>query len=195
MPPANTGQPPPDPAAPEPTPLNNDPVPGQAACSIPSAVAQASWATQARVRDVGGVRRGWLSFVLVPVRSRAVRVGVWWRGGDLGGASALACFALAGLICLTVVVGQVGAAVAARHRAQAAADLGALAAAGRLVEGADAGCAVAGEVAGRMGVGVRGCVVEQWDVMVQVRAEVSFGVFGVRTVVASARAGPVEERG
>ncbi|MFE3546597.1 Rv3654c family TadE-like protein [Nocardia sp. NPDC059177] len=115
--------------------------------------------------------------------------------GDGGGATAFACIALAGLICLTVLVGQVGAVVVARHRAQAAADLGALAAAGLLVEGAEAGCAEAGVVAGRMGVGVRRCVVQQWDVVVGVEANVSFGVFGVRTVVASARAGPVDESG
>lgn len=114
---------------------------------------------------------------------------------DRGGATAFACFALAGLIVATLLVGHVGSVVAARHRAQAAADLGALAAAGRLVEGADAGCAAAGEVAGRMGAAVGRCAVEQWDVVVAVRAEVSFGVFGMRTVAATARAGPVDESG
>ncbi|WP_278260611.1 Rv3654c family TadE-like protein [Nocardia sp. AG03] len=114
---------------------------------------------------------------------------------DRGGATAFACFALAGLIAVTLLVGNVGAVVVARHRAQAGADLAALAAAGRLVEGADAGCAMAGEVAGRMGVRVGRCAVEQWDVVVVVRTEVAFGAFGRRAVVATARAGPVDESG
>ncbi len=103
------------------------------------------------------------------------------------------CVALAALICFTLVIAQVGAVVVARHRAQGAADLGALAAAVVLVEGADAGCAQAGEVARRMAAEVRRCVVAQWDVVVDVEANVSAGVFGARTVRACARAGPVEE--
>ncbi|MFD6455746.1 Rv3654c family TadE-like protein [Nocardia sp. NPDC060220] len=101
--------------------------------------------------------------------------------------------ALAGLICLTLLVGQVGVAVVARHRAQGAADLGALAAAGLLAESAETACGEAGEIARRMGVRVRRCSVAQWDVVVDVEANVSAGVFGMRTVQASARAGPVEE--
>ncbi|MEU4459270.1 Rv3654c family TadE-like protein [Nocardia fluminea] len=119
-----------------------------------------------------------------------------WRGlaGDGGGATAFVCVALAGLICLTLLVAQVGGVVVARHRAQGAADLGALAAAGLLAQGAEEGCAEAGEIARRMGVRVRRCSVAQWDVVVDVEANVSVGVFGVRTVRASARAGPVEEK-
>ncbi|GEM35467.1 hypothetical protein NN3_64740 [Nocardia neocaledoniensis NBRC 108232] len=117
------------------------------------------------------------------------------RTNHEGGATAFACVALAGLIVLTVVIAQVGAAVVARHRAQAAADLGSLAAASLLTEGPEAGCAEAGTLARRMGVSVRRCVVEQWDVVVAVEAEVSFGVFGARTVSATARAGPVDESG
>ncbi|WP_405149356.1 flp pilus-assembly TadE/G-like family protein [Nocardia salmonicida] len=118
-----------------------------------------------------------------------------WRGlaGDAGGATVFVCVALAGLICLTLSVGQVGGVVVARHRAQGAADLGALAAAEVLAEGAEKGCGEAGEIARRMGVRVRRCVVAQWDVVVEVEANVSAGVFGVRTAQASARAGPVEE--
>ncbi|MFC4373003.1 Rv3654c family TadE-like protein [Nocardia halotolerans] len=114
---------------------------------------------------------------------------------EKGGATAFACVALAGLICLTLLVGQVGAVVVARHRAQAAADLGALAAAGALAEGAEVGCAQAGEVARRMGARVSRCVAEQWDVVVTVEANVALGVFGVRTVGGAARAGPVDPDG
>ncbi|TCK01114.1 secretion/DNA translocation related TadE-like protein [Nocardia alba] len=113
---------------------------------------------------------------------------------DEGGATAFVCVALAGLICLTLMVSQVGAVVVARHRAQGAADLGALAAAGALAQGAELGCAEADEIARRMEVRVRRCSVAQWDVVVDVEANVTAGVFGVRTVRASARAGPVEEK-
>ncbi|WP_067977519.1 Rv3654c family TadE-like protein [Nocardia caishijiensis] len=114
---------------------------------------------------------------------------------EAGGATVFACVALAGLICATVMVGQVGAVIVARHRVQAAADLGALAAAGALVEGAEAGCAQANDVARRMGARVSRCRVEQWDVVVTAERPVGLGVFGGRSVVASARAGPVEDRG
>ncbi|MEU4597679.1 Rv3654c family TadE-like protein [Nocardia sp. NPDC023988] len=116
-------------------------------------------------------------------------------GGDQGGATVFACVALAGLICSTLMVGQVGAVVVARHRVQAAADLGALAAAGALVEGAEVGCAEAGDVARRMGARVSRCEVAQWDAVVTVERQVGLGVFGVRSVVGAARAGPVEESG
>ncbi|MGW6729877.1 Rv3654c family TadE-like protein [Nocardia sp. NPDC055029] len=112
---------------------------------------------------------------------------------DAGGATAFACLALAGLIALTMVIGQMGVVVVARHRAQAAADLGALGAASVLAEGAEAACAEAVEVARRMGERVRRCTVAQWDVVVAVEANASFGVFGVRTVSAAARAGPVAD--
>ncbi|MFF2086681.1 Rv3654c family TadE-like protein [Nocardia sp. NPDC058176] len=115
--------------------------------------------------------------------------------GDTGGATAFACIALAALIALTLLIGQVGVAIAARHRAQAAADLGALAAAGVLVEGTEAGCAEAAELARRMGARVARCVVEHWDVVVTVEVTVALGIIGKRTVGVAARAGPVDETG
>ncbi|MGV9301526.1 Rv3654c family TadE-like protein, partial [Amycolatopsis sp. NPDC003676] len=92
-----------------------------------------------------------------------------------------------------LVIGQVGVVVVARHRAQAAADLGALGAASVLAEGAEAACAEAAEVGRRMGARVARCVVEQWDVVVVVEANATFGVFGVHVIAAAARAGPVDE--
>ncbi|MFD3706695.1 Rv3654c family TadE-like protein [Nocardia sp. NPDC058658] len=124
--------------------------------------------------------------------SRPARSG---SAGDEGGATVFVCVVLAALICFTLVVAQVGAVVVARHRAQGAADLGALAAAVMLAEGAEVGCAEASEVARRMGAKVRRCAVAQWDVVVDVEANVTAGVFGTRSVRASARAGPVEENG
>ncbi|MGW5312432.1 Rv3654c family TadE-like protein [Nocardia thailandica] len=112
--------------------------------------------------------------------------------GDRGGATVAACLALAGLLCATVLVGQVGVVVVARHRAQAAADLGALAGAAALAAGPAEACARAAEPAPWMGAVLRRCVVEQWDVEVSVEVETELGVLGTRTVWGIARAGPVD---
>jgi secretion/DNA translocation related TadE-like protein len=105
----------------------------------------------------------------------------------------LACLALAGLIGATLLVAQVGVVVVARHRAQAAADLAALAAAGALEQGAEAGCALASEIARRMQVGIQECEVAQWDVTVTVIRNGPMGLYGKWSVRAVARAGPVED--
>ncbi|MFE3442053.1 Rv3654c family TadE-like protein [Nocardia sp. NPDC059180] len=113
--------------------------------------------------------------------------------GEIGGATVFAALALAGLLGLTVLVGQVGAGVVARHRAQATADLAALAAAGALVYGAAEACAEGGEIARRMRMTIRMCEVVEWDVLVTVEGKIPIGLLGDRTVRAMARAGPVEE--
>jgi secretion/DNA translocation related TadE-like protein len=88
-------------------------------------------------------------------------------------------------VLLAVTVGglYVGAAVVARHRAQAAADTAALAAAARLPEGAGAACGQASVIANAMGVDVADCTVDHLDVVVTVAAG---------RARAAARAGPVD---
>lgn len=113
--------------------------------------------------------------------------------GEWGGATVFACVALVGLIAAALSIGQVGAAVVARHRAQAGADLAALAAAGALDGGVEAGCAAGEKVARRMGARISECRVDGWDATVTVARNVPMGLFGARTVHAIARAGPVEE--
>ncbi|WP_241665885.1 Rv3654c family TadE-like protein [Prescottella subtropica] len=110
---------------------------------------------------------------------------------DEGGATVFACFALAGLVAVTAILLHLGGAVAARHRAQSAADLGALAAAQALADGEPA-CPVAMSVVSRMRAQVSGCVVDGWDV--QVSTEVTPGgvPFGSGPARAVARAGPAE---
>jgi secretion/DNA translocation related TadE-like protein len=97
-------------------------------------------------------------------------------------------------VLLAVTVGGlcVGAAVIARHRAQASADLASLAAAGRLADGADAACAQASAVASAMNTVVTQCMVEQLDVTVTVDVPVAFGRIGMGTARAAARAGPAD---
>ncbi|WP_174867246.1 Rv3654c family TadE-like protein [Nocardia arthritidis] len=113
------------------------------------------------------------------------------RASD-GAATVLACAGLAALVVVTLLIGQVGMVIVARHRAQAAADLGALAGAGALDGGAEAGCAAAEEIVRRMKFQVEGCSVTDWDVTLTVTEKIPMGLLGDRTVRAVARAGPTE---
>ena len=109
---------------------------------------------------------------------------------DRGSASLVAVAMLAVLLALTAGGGYVGSAVIARHRAQAAADLAALAAAVRLADGAGAACVRASELARAMHTVVTRCVIEDLDALVTVDAPMTFGRLGVGPARASARAGP-----
>ena len=95
------------------------------------------------------------------------------------------------LVMITGGVACVGVAVTARHRAQSAADLAALAAAGRLGDGVPAACAQATSVATAMRTEVTRCAVEDLDVVVAVQIPVRIGRFGLGPAEAVARAGPV----
>ncbi|WP_231972040.1 MULTISPECIES: Rv3654c family TadE-like protein [unclassified Mycobacterium] len=90
------------------------------------------------------------------------------------------------LLCVTGAGAYLGSVVVARHRAQAAADLAALAAAARLPAGAEAACARATAVAGEMHIGDASCGIDDLDVVVRVRVAVFGGAAS-----AAARAGPV----
>ncbi|MFB9383437.1 Rv3654c family TadE-like protein [Pseudonocardia petroleophila] len=87
---------------------------------------------------------------------------------------------------------ELGAGVAVRHRAEAAADLAALAAAGRAVHGTAAACARAAAIAGGMDTRLRTCRLDGWDVLVATEADLALTVLGPPTVTARARAGPAQ---
>jgi len=91
------------------------------------------------------------------------------------------------LLWVTGAGAYLGSVVVARHRAQAAADLSALAAAARLPLGAQAACARATAVAREMRVDDARCEVDDLDVVVTVRV-VAFAA----VARAAARAGPVD---
>ena len=110
---------------------------------------------------------------------------------DGGSASLVAVAMMAVLLALTACGGYVGSAVIARHRAQAAADLAALAAAVHLAQGVDAACTQASALARAMRTVVTQCVVEDLDVVVTIDAPVAFGRLTAGPAHASARAGPV----
>ena len=99
------------------------------------------------------------------------------------------------LLAITAGGVYVGSAVIARHRAQAAADLAALAAAQHLADGTGAACSQASAVARAMRTAVTECAVEDLDVVVAIDAAVSLGRIGVGPARATARAGPVEAGG
>lgn len=90
---------------------------------------------------------------------------------------------MAVLLAFTVGGFHLGSAVIARHRAQAAADLAALAAAARLPDGVEAACGEASVIAAAMGAAVADCKVDDLDVVVTVSAG---------KARAAARAGPVD---
>lgn len=112
-----------------------------------------------------------------------------WRA-ERGAATVAACLALTALLAATLLIGEIGAVIVARHRAQAAADLGALAAAGALSAGPGDACAQAREIGLRMRVRVHTCAVAHWDVTVVAEVCASLGPFGAQVVRATARAGP-----
>jgi secretion/DNA translocation related TadE-like protein len=105
---------------------------------------------------------------------------VWTVGGI-----ALVAVVLVGLLWFVAAVG-------ARHRAQSAADLAALAAASTAVAGERRACGEARWVADGMGVALLSCRLSGWDALVEVAAQPAgvLGEFGA--AVARARAGPVQ---
>ncbi len=111
-------------------------------------------------------------------------------GGDRGAGTVLVVGLVAlALVLLTAVLALVRV-TEARGRAQAAADLGALAAAATLQAGDGAPCVLAGRTVAANGARMVGCDVEPPEV--RVRAEVPVGGL---TAAAAARAGPVDVLG
>jgi secretion/DNA translocation related TadE-like protein len=108
------------------------------------------------------------------------------------GSATVWVLALAGVLAaVAVAVVLVAVAVVARHRAGAAADLAALAAAGHAVTGDPAACAAAGEVARRNGAVLDSCALADGAVAsVTVTVPVRLGRLGLFTATGRARAGP-----
>lgn len=122
-----------------------------------------------------------------PERRRARR----W-GDDRGSGTVLLVGVVAVALLLATTLAGLGQVVAARARAQSAADLAALAAATRLQATADiaASCDLADQAATRNGASLTGCAHEGVGVVrVAVGVRTPFG-----TTTASARAGPSSAR-
>ncbi len=99
---------------------------------------------------------------------------------------------MAVLLAITIGGVYVGSAVIARHRAQAAADLAALAAAVRVGDGTSSACGQAAALASAMHAAMRECVVRGLDVIATVEAPLPLGRLGVGPARATARAGPAD---
>jgi secretion/DNA translocation related TadE-like protein len=95
------------------------------------------------------------------------------------------------LLAVTAGGSCLGSAVIGRHRAQAAADLAAMAAAARVPAGPQAACARAAAVVHRMRAEKIDCAVDGLDAVVTVEVAVAFIGWGTGVARAAARAGPV----
>lgn len=109
---------------------------------------------------------------------------------DSGVATVWTAMAVAALTGVAVLGCWLGAAVVARHRAETAADLGALAAASHAAEGPVRACERARWVADRMGVTFLACRWQRLDAFVEVQVPAP-GLGGVPALAARARAGPI----
>ncbi|MGI8870638.1 MAG: Rv3654c family TadE-like protein [Mycobacteriales bacterium] len=100
---------------------------------------------------------------------------------------------------IVVVCGLIGMyrglAVVARHRAEAAADFAALAAAGSVIEGESVACGRAATIAAANGARVLSCRIDGTDAFVSAAVAVSSVVPGRFTAVGRARAGPAPSGG
>jgi secretion/DNA translocation related TadE-like protein len=110
------------------------------------------------------------------------------RADDSGIATVWAAGAIVALVAVAGLMFSLGSVMVTRHRVDDAADLAALAAAGRADQGSEAACEGARRVTERMAVRLVNCRLRQWDAFVEVEAAIP-GAPGAAS--AHARAGPV----
>jgi secretion/DNA translocation related TadE-like protein len=111
---------------------------------------------------------------------------------DAGFATVWAAGAVMALVTLLVFGMHLAAATSGRHRAEAAADLGALAGAVHAVDGEPVACAYAARVARRMATRLVSCRTVGWEVFVAVEVEPALALPGTGVARGRARAGPAE---
>jgi secretion/DNA translocation related TadE-like protein len=114
------------------------------------------------------------------------------RGAGERGSATVWMLAVAGVLAVVGAAAVlVGAAMVARHRATSAADLSALAGAGRAVVADPAACAAVAGIAEANSAELVTCSVGEGAIVdVEVRVTVSLGLLGVHSATARARAGP-----
>ncbi|GAA4551516.1 Rv3654c family TadE-like protein [Amycolatopsis samaneae] len=112
-------------------------------------------------------------------------------GPDAGVATVWTAAAVAALVSVAALVFLLGAAMAARHRLEAAADLGALAAASHAAEGPARACERARWVAEHLSAVVLSCRWERSDALVEVGSASGGRPAWLPAPSARARAGPV----
>jgi len=109
--------------------------------------------------------------------------------GDGGTATLVACVCAMVLVVVTGAAVQLGAALLARHRAETAADLGALAGAVLVLQGRQTACGRAATVARANAAIVTACTIDGADLLVTVTAPARLGPLSA-TATGRARAGP-----
>ena len=114
------------------------------------------------------------------------------RADDCGMATVWAAITVAALVALSTAVLGLVAAVGGRHRAAAAADLAALAAAGQAVRGEEVACRRAGDVAAGTGGRIVLCRVRGGEALIEVEVALHVAVLGTVTARGRARAGPAQ---
>ncbi|WP_410637211.1 Rv3654c family TadE-like protein [Amycolatopsis sp. lyj-346] len=112
---------------------------------------------------------------------------------DSGAATIWTAMAVAALTGVATLALWLVTTVIARHQAESAADLGALAAASHASEGPVRACERARWVADRMGVTLQTCRWQQLDALIEVEAR-GPALAGLPRPSAHARAGPADER-
>lgn len=115
---------------------------------------------------------------------------------DSGSEDGFATVWVAGMLAAVLIVSSLvlwfGAAVVTRHRASAAADLAALAAAAHFAQGTHKACGRASSVAERMRVHLESCLFRGRDSFVVVSANLPGALGHLGAAGARARAGPVD---
>ncbi|MBO0839203.1 MAG: flp pilus-assembly TadE/G-like family protein [Sciscionella sp.] len=109
---------------------------------------------------------------------------------DSGVATLWAAGGIAAIVAIIVFVFLLSAAEIARHRAESAADLSALAAAGQAPSGEGQACGRAAWVARRMDVRLTTCRLDGWDAQVEVTVPARGPLSAFPAANARARAGP-----
>ena len=110
--------------------------------------------------------------------------------GDRGVATVWAAVVIAVLASMAVFGLHLGEALVARHHAESAADLAALAAAAHVLPGEQYACGQARRVTDRMQVDLASCRTQGWDVLVDVTAQPPGWLGRLGAATAQARAGP-----
>lgn len=110
--------------------------------------------------------------------------------GERGSATVVGLAAVLAVLTFFAIAVQFGAAVTTRHRAEAAADLAALAAAAYAADGTEAACATARRVTDRMAVRMASCELHGWEANVRIEAAPPGVLARFGTARAAARAGP-----
>lgn len=110
---------------------------------------------------------------------------------DSGVATVWAAAAVSVVLVIAVFGVNLGAAVSGRHRAAAAADLAALAAASHVADGVVAACAHSVRVTDGMGTELASCRVSGWEAFVEVEVRPPVPLVPLGTARGRARAGPV----